>query len=198
LRDPFRCAACWALPSLWVSRSTFSRSDSFFALYTASVLVDHARWSYRQAALEYLLEAHMAHKQWPRALEFGGRLLAIDPLMEHVHRAVMRCHYFMGNRPAAVRQYAACVQLLRSELGVDPMEETTRIHETIIAVTPRPPDVTARRAAAPVGRAPRGRRAPLEEVNLAIANLDTARGWLVDVTDQLSEAAQRRPSGEGR
>jgi DNA-binding SARP family transcriptional activator len=69
----------------------------------------------------------MGRKSWASALAIAQKMLNVDPLQEHVHRAMMRCHYLMGNRPGAVRQFTACVQLLRRELGVEPMEETTRV-----------------------------------------------------------------------
>lgn len=144
-------------------------------------------------ALEYLMRAHMARKAWDKALMAAHKLLGTDPLQEHIHRAVMRCHYLLGNRPAAVKQYAACVQLLRRELDVEPMEETRRIYETIISVTPRSPEVDLERKRAPVRRSPKGHRTPLEEVNLAMANIDTARGWLVDASEQLSSPSGGKP-----
>jgi len=136
-------------------------------------------------ALEYLLRSHMEHKAWEQALGISRILLGIDPLQEHIHRAVMRCHYLMGNRPAALKQYAACLQLLRQELCVEPMEETTRIYETILSVTPRAPEAALQRAERPVRSTPRLRKTPLEEVNLAIANIETARSWLIDAGKQM-------------
>ena len=129
----------------------------------------------------------MERKAWEQALGVSHILLGIDPLQEHIHRAVMRCHYLMGNRPAAIKQYATCFQLLHQELAVEPMEETTRIYETILSLTPRAPEATVQRAAEPLHRAPTHRKTPLEEINLAIANIETARGWLLDAGKQMSQ-----------
>lgn len=141
-------------------------------------------------AMEFLLQAHMHRKNWDTAIDYGQRLLAADPLQEHIHRALMRCHYLVGNRPAAVRQYGNCVQLLRRELNVAPMEETTHVYETIMAVTPRPPEARQHIAANPP---PGGmaRKTPLEDINLALANLETARGWLVDASYQLGQPVDK-------
>lgn len=139
------------------------------------------------SAMEYLMFAHMATKAWAEAADYAHKLLAVDPLQEHIHRALMRCHYLLGNRPAAMRQYTNCVQLLRRELDVEPMEETRRVYETITAITPRP--AAAERQETRPEKPGRARRPPLEEVNLALANLETARGWLIDAGDQLREGS---------
>ena len=75
----------------------------------------------------------MSREFWANALATGQKILSIDPFMEHVQRAVMRCHFRLGNRPAAVKQYATCAKLLRQELNVEPMEETRQILETIVS-----------------------------------------------------------------
>jgi DNA-binding SARP family transcriptional activator len=138
-------------------------------------------------ALEFLLAAAMARQDWAAGLRHGRALLALDPLMEHVHRAVMRCHFHNGNRPLAMRQYALCEQLLREELDVEPMDETRRIQETILAVPGRPVQS--------IGIAPRrrsdGTRSPAQKVDMALANLNTARHWLEEASDDLRRDAPR-------
>lgn len=146
------------------------------------------------AAVEFLLAAAMARGDWTRALATAQVLLSSDPLMEHVHRAVMRCHYHMGNRPAALRHYELCAQILRRELGVEPMAETSHVYDTIRAVSPRkaqalppPPPPPPGKAVAPAELPLPERRPPLEEVTHAISSLDRARLWLVDASQQLKE-----------
>src|SRR5439155_15735890 len=43
-----------------------------------------------------------------------------------------------GDRPAALRQYRRCVAILRRELGVAPLPETTAHYEAIRDTTPVP------------------------------------------------------------
>ncbi|MEM7305798.1 MAG: BTAD domain-containing putative transcriptional regulator [Planctomycetota bacterium] len=87
--------------------------------------------------LKYLavLERLVAHKhesaEWKEAILLGQRLLRRDPLREHVHRVLMECHLALGDRPSALRQYAACVNALREELEVGPMGETRALFESI-------------------------------------------------------------------
>jgi DNA-binding SARP family transcriptional activator len=82
-------------------------------------------------AVERLMEWYAAHAEWGAAILQGKRLLDADPLLEHVHRGVMRYHYARGDRPAALRQYAACKRHLRKELTIEPMVETTTLYEAI-------------------------------------------------------------------
>lgn len=129
-------------------------------------------------ALDFLREAAMARQDWAAGLRYGRTLLTLDPLQEHVHRAVMRCHFHNGDRPLAMRQYAICEQVLREELGVAPMDETRRIQQTILAVPGKP--------VVSVEPAPRRRsdalRSPVQKVDMALSNLNTARSWLEEAS----------------
>lgn len=142
-------------------------------------------------ALEFLLEAAMVRQDWATGLRHAKALLALDPLLEHVHRAVMRCHFHNGDRPLAMRQYALCEQILRKELGVAPMDETRRIQETILAVPgPRPaPGPVAGFAEAPRRRSD-ATRSPAQKVDLALANINTARIWLEEAGEDLRRPPQ--------
>lgn len=68
---------------------------------------------------------------WGPALICGKRLLDVDPLLEHVHREMMRFHYARGDRPAALRQFQKCRDQLRRELMLDPMSETIALRDAI-------------------------------------------------------------------
>lgn len=140
------------------------------------------------ACVRFLMRAAMIRQLWSAALGHAQTLLRLDPLLEDVHRAAMRCHYQAGNRPLALRQYAWCEQVLREELGVAPMDETRRVQETILAVTPAPS--AAMKAAARV-RDPglpsktQSGRSPAQKVDMALANINTARNWLEDASHDL-------------
>ncbi|GAA3876873.1 hypothetical protein GCM10022404_28270 [Celeribacter arenosi] len=137
------------------------------------------------AALEFMLRATMARKEWSGALGYARDLLALDPLMENVHRAVMRCHFHNGNRALALRQYALCEQLLREELGVAPMDETRRVQETILAVNPEVSRAHSEKLAATSIPRPVGRHTTAQKVDLALSNINTARNWLEGVSGDL-------------
>lgn len=83
------------------------------------------------SALERLMVYEEARGAWDAALDLGGLILERDPLREDIHRRIMRCHVLRGDRPAALRQYRRCREILRSELEIDPMEETRLLHRVI-------------------------------------------------------------------
>ena len=66
-----------------------------------------------------------------RAVELYQCLLTHDPYQEGVHRALMRCYYRLGDRPAAIRQYQSCVRILHTELGLSPAPETEQLYRQI-------------------------------------------------------------------
>jgi DNA-binding SARP family transcriptional activator len=67
-----------------------------------------------------------------RAVKEYERLVAQDPYREPAHRELMRCHYRLGNRVAAVKQYQSCIQILREDLGLSPTAETEELYLQII------------------------------------------------------------------
>lgn len=85
--------------------------------------------------LETLVELEAAAGDQVAALEHASRWLAIDPLHEPAHRALMRIRANCGDRSGAVRQYRDCTVLLDRELGVEPLPETTALHEAILSGT---------------------------------------------------------------
>lgn len=83
------------------------------------------------SALERLVSGHSAVGDMAQAIAYARRWLALDPLHEPAHRQLMQLYAREGRRAAALRQYEACVQVLDKELGVEPEEETVRLHEAI-------------------------------------------------------------------
>lgn len=65
------------------------------------------------------------------AIATARRWLALDPLDEAAHRALMQIYALAGQQAAALRQYEQCRQILRSELGAPPAQETTALVERI-------------------------------------------------------------------
>ena len=94
-------------------------------------------------ALGKLLDYHDAAGDAERGIEVAIRLLALDPLQEHVHRALMRLFMTAGRGDAALRQYERCRDVLHRELGVEPEPETERLQRDIAGQR-------ARRGASPV------------------------------------------------
>ena len=89
----------------------------------------------RELALEALarLLAHQTRADAPAAaVATALRLLALDPLQEAVHRALMRLYVRTDRRDAALRQYQSCVDTLRRELSVEPEAETRQLYQEVL------------------------------------------------------------------
>jgi DNA-binding SARP family transcriptional activator len=87
-------------------------------------------------ALGKLLAHHAETGPDERAIQTALRLLALDPLREDAHRALMRLFARQGRRGAALRQYQVCVSVLGRELGVEPEAETKRLYQAMLRATP--------------------------------------------------------------
>ena len=74
----------------------------------------------RLHALEALAEQLVIAGDLPAAVHAALAAVAIDPLRESAHRALIRAHLAEGNRVEALRQLARLRHLLREELGVEP------------------------------------------------------------------------------
>ena len=84
-------------------------------------------------ALERLSRGEAERRRLDVALTLAQRWLAIDPLSEAAHRRLMLLLAWSGQRNAALQQYRMCAQALERELGVAPLEPTTRLYEAIHA-----------------------------------------------------------------
>lgn len=72
------------------------------------------------------------------AAEILGGALAHDPLAEHVLVAYMEAAARAGRRDEALRRYGRFVTLLRTELGIAPLDTTTRVASALEAATESP------------------------------------------------------------
>lgn len=103
--------------------------------------------------LERLIEMYLAGGNADEAVRAAERMLALDPLREDLHRRLMGVYAKVGRRSEAIRQYNACVEMLRRELGVRPAPETEALAARIREGRDGPPPApmlqpTARCAAA--------------------------------------------------
>jgi len=80
-----------------------------------------------------------------------------DPARECTHRALMRLYCLSGDRAAAVRQYEQCEKILRTELGIEPDDETKALYRSIRSGHRHPPTPPAAEEPLPALRAKRGR-----------------------------------------
>ena len=87
-------------------------------------------------ALAQLLRHQRTTEATEAALRTGLRLLALDPLQEPVHRAVMRLYVQLGRRASALRQYQICIGVLQRELRVEPETTTKQLYQEILRQRP--------------------------------------------------------------
>ncbi|MBV9173951.1 MAG: hypothetical protein JOZ81_28130, partial [Chloroflexi bacterium] len=74
---------------------------------------------------------------WRSGIDSARRLIAEEPWLEEAHRQLMLVLARSGQRQAAVAAYRTCRRVLREELGIEPMPETTALfHRLRAAVTP--------------------------------------------------------------
>ncbi len=76
----------------------------------------------RDAAVQNRIEA---------ALEYGRSILELDPFREGSLRELMLLYVRNGERAKAMRQYDALRTLLKTELDIEPMEETVALSRQI-------------------------------------------------------------------
>ena len=66
-----------------------------------------------------------------QALAYGKRLIVLDQVSETAYRRVMRLYSLLGDRAAALDTYRQCRRALQSNLGVEPLPETTDLKAAI-------------------------------------------------------------------
>ena len=83
-------------------------------------------------ALNKLMMYMAAHGEYDHGIQYGERILVLDPARENVHRQMMVLHWLVGDRFSALVQYKRCAQILREEMGIDPMGETRILYEQMV------------------------------------------------------------------
>jgi DNA-binding SARP family transcriptional activator len=144
------------------------RGDLLDGFYDEWFVFERERLRLRYlGAMEQLVEYHHGRAEWTEAAACAQRILAHDPLREAVHRGVIRCHLALGDRGAALRQYASCERLLREELSVEPTSETRALRDAAADGSGPPPPADA---------------PALDE---ALARLRSTAEWLEETGDQV-------------
>jgi DNA-binding SARP family transcriptional activator len=154
--------------------------------------------------INQLLAYEVAQDNWAAGITWAERLLTLDPLLEQAHRTLMQCHFLMGNRASAIRQYGICRETLDRELGVAPSEETTRMYRGLVSVPVEDPATLSAaklRASAPLKPPPRRDTSaaatdrPLtDQLSMALGSLDAARSLVANVDHRLRQT-DRSPQG---
>jgi DNA-binding SARP family transcriptional activator len=88
------------------------------------------------AVLTALVEVREGAGDVAEVADVARELVALDPLNEGAHRALIVAYSRGGRRGHALRQYLECRRALVEELGVEPSEETARLQARILAGHP--------------------------------------------------------------
>lgn len=90
----------------------------------------------RDAAVEVLrklIDSYRRRGEYRFGVHYARRLVAVEPLSEEAHRELMRLLGLSGQRNRALAHYEELLNLLQQELGVEPLEETRALYESILA-----------------------------------------------------------------
>jgi TolB-like protein/two-component SAPR family response regulator len=151
-------AVCWVPGSAWIDAKALeaaAASEDEEALQDAAPLIggelmeglavgesSFEHWLSAERARFRLLAATVYTRLMERAerdgrqeeaLAHGLKLLTLDPLQEHVHRALMRIYAAQGRHDAALAQYERCRTELSSQIGVSPEASTEALVKSIRA-----------------------------------------------------------------
>jgi DNA-binding SARP family transcriptional activator len=137
-----------------------------------------------QQVLQRLLDHYVVTGAIERAIQIALRLLALDPLQEAVHRALIRLYMYQDRVGSALDQYRRCRELLARELGIAPAPETERLRAELsrllpddaMAPVPEADDLPERSAVLRAATEDRARRRAEPSGRPAIAVLAFAAG----------------------
>jgi DNA-binding SARP family transcriptional activator len=93
-------------------------------------------------ALRSLVERYRLRGEHRFGLHYARRLVVLEPLSEEARRDVMRLALLAGRRSFALAEYEKLRIMLRDELGVEPLEETRSLYESILREKSPPSEPT--------------------------------------------------------
>jgi DNA-binding SARP family transcriptional activator len=114
--------------------------DEFLAGVSLPGAPDFEAWLLTQreelrAQFIHTLRMHMdacsTSGAWEPGIRAARRLIAVEPWFEEAHQQLMLMLMQSGQRSAAILQYSTCRRVLRAELGIEPMPETTALFERL-------------------------------------------------------------------
>jgi DNA-binding SARP family transcriptional activator len=125
--------------------------------------------------------------EYDQAISYARRQIAFDPWREEVHRQLMRCLYFSGQRSAAIVQYENCCKMLLDDLGIDPSTDTRKlfeeIHNNSLEPPPSPPEFFLRSSSLPIFESNFvGRSDSMARLHRALNQAIGSQGQLVLIT----------------
>src|SRR5512135_544159 len=90
-----------------------------------------------------LLEKLVEAQRWPEVLDWGERWIALGHVPEPAYRALMSAQAGLGDMASVATLYQSCVEVLKSELGVEPAAQTRALYERLQRETAKRARATA-------------------------------------------------------
>jgi DNA-binding SARP family transcriptional activator len=104
------------------------------------LLIDRERHrQLRMHALEALSRHLVEVGEYGRAVDAAYAAIAVEPLCESAHVALVRAHLAEGNRTEAIRQFTAFRRMLYDETGLAPSPRLVAVLHAVIGDVPGPP-----------------------------------------------------------
>ena len=133
-------------------------------------------------SLVHLMVYHGARREYREAIAFAQRILQDDPLREDVQRELIKL-FALDLQPAeALLQYHRCEDVLRTELGIEPMPETQTLFRHLMQRSIAP---LLRPAAEPQGSEGHQLKALLQKLDRALQSFETVRNELAQAIEAL-------------
>jgi len=101
-------------------------------LYAEWAQFPRSQWRRRyEQLLINLAEAYGRNGSFQKAMTHCREVLTLNNTNETALRLLMRCHASLGERTTSLKVYDEVVQVLKDEIGVDPMPETAELARQI-------------------------------------------------------------------
>lgn len=144
-RQRLRLGRQWLAEERW--EDAIAELEQGSALYQGDFMAEdrYADWAIdirREIAAEYcslltlLADAQAALGHYSQAIEACEKALTKDPLLESVHRRLMRYHYCNGDKGQALKVYRDCLKLFEELFGESPAPPTRQLYQAIAADEP--------------------------------------------------------------
>ncbi|MBE2220292.1 MAG: hypothetical protein IAF02_02070 [Anaerolineae bacterium] len=142
--DQFEQAAIWGLskPLEAMTTEQVESLENAVNLYTGDLLEDcYDDWAIQERerlhllylrSLARLMRYYRRHGRYEECVISGKQILQTDPLREQIHRELILLYMENGQRGLAIHQYEMCRQILKRELGIEPMAETKQLYQQLM------------------------------------------------------------------
>ncbi|GAA0314294.1 BTAD domain-containing putative transcriptional regulator [Bacillus carboniphilus] len=80
---------------------------------------------------EKLAQFHVREENFDQAIDWCESILEKDRTWEEAYRLLMYGYYRKNNRPQALKWYQRCVEVLKHEYGVEPLDATKQMYDII-------------------------------------------------------------------